>query len=50
MTSGSEARRLISGGGVKLNGEKITDPQAKIDVTGTPVLQSGKKFFARLAL
>jgi tyrosyl-tRNA synthetase len=50
VTSGSEARRLISGGGVKLNGEKITDPQAKIDVTGTPVLQSGKKFFARLSL
>jgi tyrosyl-tRNA synthetase len=50
VTSGSEARRLIAGGGVKLNGEKITDPQAKIDASGTPVLQSGKKFFARLSV
>jgi len=46
--SSSDARRLVQQGGVKLNGEKVTDVQAKIDVSGNPVLQSGKKFFARL--
>lgn len=46
--SGSEARRLVQQGAVKINGEKVSDVQAKIDVSGTPVLQSGKKFFARL--
>lgn len=29
--SKGEARRLVQGGGVRLNGEKVTDPQAKLD-------------------
>lgn len=48
VTSGSEARRLIAQGGVKLNGEKVTDDKAQITVEPGMTLQSGKKFFARL--
>ncbi|MFM7389117.1 MAG: tyrosine--tRNA ligase [Vampirovibrionales bacterium] len=50
-TSKSEARRLIQGGGVKLNGdEKLTDVEALLCVTiETPlVLQAGKRKFVRL--
>jgi tyrosyl-tRNA synthetase len=47
--SGSEARRLVKAGAVSLNGEKITDEQAKIDCSAQPVLKCGKKFFAKLS-
>jgi tyrosyl-tRNA synthetase len=47
--SGSEARRLVKAGAVSLNGEKITDEQAKIDCSTQPVLKCGKKFFAKLS-
>ncbi|MFH1067704.1 MAG: S4 domain-containing protein, partial [bacterium] len=47
-SSGGEARRLINQGAVKLGSEKISDPSAQINIEGTPILQSGKKFFARL--
>jgi tyrosyl-tRNA synthetase len=49
-SSGSDARRLIQQGAVSLDGAKVTDVQAKIDCSRRPVLQSGKKFFARLTL
>jgi tyrosyl-tRNA synthetase len=51
--SSSEARRQIQGGGVKLEGEKITDPNHEF---GSPeelagkVLQLGRKTFRRLVL
>jgi tyrosyl-tRNA synthetase len=48
--SGSEARRLVQNGAVSVNGEKVTDVQAKLDVSSAPVLKSGKKFFAKLLL
>jgi tyrosyl-tRNA synthetase len=46
--SNGEARRLIEQGGVKINGEKRTDPAASITVTDGDELQVGKKSFARL--
>ncbi len=49
--SSSEARRQIQGGGVKLDGEKLTDPNQEFasaaDLEGK-VLQLGKKTFRRL--
>lgn len=46
--SNGEARRLIEQGGVKLNGEKLTDPTASITITDGDELQVGKKNYARL--
>ena len=49
--SSSEARRQIQGGGVKLDGEKLRDPNqefaAAAELEGK-VLQLGKKTFRRL--
>ncbi|MBW0166030.1 MAG: tyrosine--tRNA ligase [Vulcanococcus sp.] len=49
--SSSEARRQIQGGGVKLDGEKLSDPNQEFagaaDLEGK-VLQLGKKTFRRL--
>jgi tyrosyl-tRNA synthetase len=49
--SKSEARRLISGGGVYLitEGEKerVSDPAALVDPAQAPIVQSGKRKFAR---
>lgn len=50
--SSSEARRQIQGGAVKLDGEKVTDPNqefAKPEELVGKVVQVGKKKFARLA-
>ncbi len=44
----SEARRLIQQGAVTIDGEKITDPQAKIEPKDGQVLRVGKLKFARL--
>ena len=44
--SKGEAKRLISGGGVKFEGEKISDIQTVIDKSG--VLQAGKRKYARI--
>ncbi len=42
--SKGEARRLIKGGGARVNGEKITDENFMITVAGEPIrLSSGKK-------
>ncbi len=49
--SSSEARRQIQGGGVRLDGEKLTDPNrefASADDLAGKVLQLGKKTFRRL--
>jgi tyrosyl-tRNA synthetase len=49
--SSSDARRQIQGGGVKLDGEKLSDPNqefaAAAELEGK-VLQLGKKTFRRL--
>ena len=51
--SSSEARRAIQGGGVRLAGEKLADPNQEFasaaELEGR-VLQLGKKTFRRLVL
>jgi tyrosyl-tRNA synthetase len=49
--SSSEARRAIKGGGVKLDGAKLSDPNqefAQAAALEGRVLQLGKKTFRRL--
>lgn len=49
-SSRSDARRLISQGGVRLDGEPLTDPQGELPRSALEgkVLQVGKRRFARL--
>ncbi|MFN2466019.1 MAG: tyrosine--tRNA ligase [Candidatus Dormibacteria bacterium] len=44
----SDARRLISQGGVKVDGRPVTDVNYKFDATPGAVLQVGKRHFARV--
>ncbi len=46
--SNSEARRLIEGGGVQLDGEKVADVMARVTVAQPRLLKVGKRFFVRL--
>jgi len=46
--SNSEGRRSIQGGGVKVNGEKISDENQEIDCAGEYIIQVGKRRFARV--
>ncbi|BCV21959.1 tyrosine--tRNA ligase [Moorella sp. Hama-1] len=46
--STSEARRLIRQGAVRINGERLADPEAEIDSSEGMILQAGKRKFARL--
>lgn len=46
--SNGEARRLIAQGAVSIDGEKITDLDAKVPVTGGETLRVGRRRFARL--
>ena len=46
--SKGEAKRLIQGGGVKIEGEKISDMNYSIHFEKSVVLQAGKRNFAKL--
>jgi tyrosyl-tRNA synthetase len=50
-SSNAEARRLISQGGVRLDGEPVGDPEAELPVAELrgKVIQVGRRRFARLA-
>lgn len=50
LASRNETRRLISGGGIKLDGEKVSSPDAQIQYSkdSSVVLQVGKRKFLRL--
>ena len=48
VPSNSEARRLITQGGIKLGGEKLSDPKAEISLSAGQILQIGKKTFFRI--
>jgi tyrosyl-tRNA synthetase len=50
VPSNSEARRLITQGGIKLEGEKCTDPKAEVTLAVGQILQVGKKTFFRIQL
>jgi tyrosyl-tRNA synthetase len=49
--SNAEGVRLIEQGGVRLNGEPVTDPKLEVDVSALQgaVLQVGRRRFARIA-
>jgi len=48
-SSKSEARRLVEHGGVKINGEKITDPKKEIAISKEGVIiQTGKRNFVKI--
>jgi tyrosyl-tRNA synthetase len=50
VSSTSEALRMIEQGGVRLNGEKVTDKGLAVKRGTTVVLQVGKRKFARVTL
>lgn len=49
-SSNGEAQRLITGGGVQVDGEKKTDPRQRLSLVGGQefVLKAGKKKFAKV--
>ncbi|HEY1726209.1 MAG TPA: tyrosine--tRNA ligase [Steroidobacteraceae bacterium] len=48
--SGSEARRKIAEGAVRIDGEKVTDVALRLNVGETHILQIGPRRFARVVL
>ena len=50
VSSASEALRMIEQGGVRINGEKVTDKGLAVKRGDTVVLQVGKRKFARVTL
>ena len=48
VSSKSEGKRLILGGGVKVNGEKITDITYILEFEDSVILQAGKRKYAKL--
>jgi tyrosyl-tRNA synthetase len=48
VKSNSEGRRAIQQGGVKLNGEKVSDENLEIPCSGEYIIQVGKRRFARV--
>ncbi|MFC4778391.1 tyrosine--tRNA ligase [Paenibacillus sp. GCM10023252] len=50
QVSGSEARRSVQQGAVRLNEEKLTDPNGEITLKDGDILQVGKRKFVRIKL
>ena len=50
VPSASEANRNIDQGGVKVNGEKITDRQTAVKAGETIVVQVGKRKWAKITV
>jgi tyrosyl-tRNA synthetase len=50
VSSASEALRMIEQGGVRMNGERVTDKNLAVKRGDTVVLQVGKRKFARVTL
>lgn len=52
VKTNSEASRLITGGGVQIDGEKISDPALKIDLEAgqSLLLKAGKKNFVKIVV
>jgi len=46
--SGGEARRLVQQGAVSLDGNRIADPKASVEVKDGAVLKAGKRKYAVL--
>lgn len=49
-SSSSEAKRAVQQGSVKINGEKITETDAKLTVADGMIVQVGKRKFAKIVL
>jgi tyrosyl-tRNA synthetase len=47
-SSTSEARRLIKQGGVKINGGRVTDPNAEVEPKPGMIIQVGRRKFVKL--
>ena len=47
-SSNGEAKRLIQQGGVKLDGQRVSDPAAEVPATGSVLVQVGKRRIARV--
>ncbi len=47
--SNNEARRLVQQGGVRVDDEKLTDPQARIAIRSGMIIKAGKRKFAKIA-
>ncbi len=50
VSSGSEARRKLAEGAVRIDGEKVTDPQKRLSVGAQHTLQMGPRRFARVRI
>ena len=50
VSSGGEARRQVAQGAVSLDGEAVSDPEAKVTLKDGAVLKVGKRRFARIRL
>ena len=48
VKSNGEGRRAIQQGGVKINGERVSDESLEIACSGEYILQVGKRRFARI--
>ena len=48
--SGSEARRKIAEGAVRIDGEKVLDAAMRLNVGETHIVQLGPRRFARVTL
>jgi tyrosyl-tRNA synthetase len=48
VTSNGEARRLIQGGGVKVEGEKVENFEVEIDISKETLIQVGKRKFIKV--
>ena len=47
-TSRGEAKRMVTGNGVKVNGEPVTDISTMIETLASPVIQFGKNKFKKI--
>ena len=47
-TSRGDAKRMVTGNGVKVNGDTVTDITTMVDTTNKPVIQFGKNKFKRI--
>ncbi|MBE9527705.1 MAG: tyrosine--tRNA ligase, partial [Proteobacteria bacterium] len=50
VKSTSDGRRMITQGGVKVDGVKATDPKATLETGATYLLQAGKRHFRQVVL
>lgn len=48
LSSKSEARRMIQNGGIRIDGEKITDVHANAEIKENMIIQVGKRKFLKL--